>query len=275
MAAGIPSFFFIFLWLVYIPKNAKTLTWAKVFRQTIFEGATDSGQIPFHRGHTEGPGVFRSHDGVRIDFIPRKGEGWINKMFHGDKIPYLLGYTGKAVASNPETLAVLSAHQKLLEHREKIKEKLQKLVKEKQAKHPSLSTEEMRLVLKDFLESNPEAKSLMQQLEEAKANIEKVLVEQHKTEKDESGKPLRRYRKVKERLNAILLDPRILQEYITATLQPSQARHVHDVGYRQGYRDGSNPTAKFKGLFIVIIIGAAVAGVVLLLLMMSGGGAAT
>lgn len=263
--------FVAILWIAYVPKNAKTIFWAKVFRQDVLVGASDSGKLPFLRGHTEGPGVFRSHDGEVIDFIPRGSEAWINKTFHADKIGYLLGYVGKAVAGSFESAAVLSTHQMLLEHKEKIKKKLQKMADAEKKKHPLLNTDEMDIVLNDFLRTNPEAKLLIEQLKMAQANITKVIHEKHKTKTDKKGKPLRRTRKIKERLVAILLDPRIIQEYFTNTVQPSQARHVHDVGYRQGYRDGSNPMAKFKMVFILLIIMLPVVAIILLLLLGGGG----
>lgn len=274
MAFGIPVFVFGIIWILVVPKNAKTMFWAKVFRQTVFWGASDSGQMVAYRGHTEGPGIFRSSDGMRIDFIPRSSEGWINKTFHGDKIPYLIGYLGKAVAASYETVAVLTLNQELLEHRETIKTKLKKMVNKEKQKHPLLTPVEMDIVLKDFLNTNPEAVVLVDQLKKAQANIATVKTQQHKTRKDEQGNPLRRKIKEVKRRVAILLDSRILQWYITSTLQPSQSRHVHDIGYRQGYRDGSNPMAKFKMVLILLVIAIPIIAVVLLLLLGSGGTAA-
>lgn len=266
MAFGIPVFVFGFIWIVYMPKNNKTAFWAKVFRQTIFMAATDSGQVVFYRGHTEGPGVFRSHDGSRIDFIPRESEAWINKTFHGDKIPYLIGYVGKAVAGSFETIAVLRAHELLREHKNKINGKLAKMRKQKNFN----SELEMQAVFSDFLKNNKEGKELMEKLKQAQANVMK----EEKKYIEQDGKKLVRVKRSAQRLVAILLDPRIIQYYITNTLQPSQSRHVHDVGYRQGYRDGSNPAAKFKMVFILLIIAIPTVAIILLLLLGGGGTAA-
>jgi hypothetical protein len=252
--------FMAIFWLAYVPKNAKTILWAKIHRQDVLIGASDSGKLPFMRGHTEGPGVFRSHDGFVIDFIPRGSEAWINKTFHADKIGYLLAYVGKAVAGSFETVAVLTAHELLQEHKNKINDRLAKLRKANKGK----SELEMQTVFRDFLKNNPEGKLLLEQLKAAQAN---VTFKQHK---NDNGK--KKVRKVMQRLTAILLDPRIIQSYFTNTVQPSQARHVHDVGYRQGYRDGNNPMAKFTKVFLVLLI--VIIPIAIIALLLLGGGTA-
>lgn len=265
MAFGIPSFIFGFIWLIYVPKSSKTKFWAKVFRQDILELASDAGNLIYMRGKTEGPGIFRSHDGKRIDFIPRSAEGWVNKRFHCDKIAHFIGYAGKAIAGNFEMVAVLTVHDLLQEHKNKIR----KLVEAEKKRHKGLSESEMEVVLKHFLKTNSEAKELVERLEKAQATIKtavKIKV------KNAEGKDEYKIKQKIKRLSVLLIDPRTLMNHIKDSLQPSQARYVHDIGYQQGVNDTANPLGRHKLLIVALLIIAVVGGVIALLVF--GGGTA-
>lgn len=250
-----------------MPSSAKCKFWAKVFRQDILELATDAGNLIYLRGKTEGPGIFRTHDGKRIDFIPRSAEGWINKRFHCDKIAHFIGYAGKSVAANFEMITVLSAHETLQEYRNKIKALIDK--QRRQKKYSSLSPEEMDEVLRHYLKTNPEAKELMEKLKLAQANAK---FKTYRTIQNGDGTKSRIVKERLRRLSVLLIDPRILGSYIKDSLQPSQARYVHDVGYQQGVNDTNNPMAKmakYLVIFIIIIIPVAI----IALLLLGGSGA--
>lgn len=253
--------FIMLVWLAWIPKNAKTIVWAKLKRQDVFIAASDSGKLPFLRGNTEGPGIFRSHDGTVVNFIPRGSESWINKTFHYDKIGFLVGYIGKAISGSFETNAVLAAHELLQEHKNNINKKLKRLRK----KNPGKTESEMQAVFRDFLKNNPEGVLMLNKLKEARANITKL----KRVQKKNSKKP--RVHKKINRLVAILLDPRIIQNYFTNTVQPSQANHLIAVAYNMGYRDGSNPMAKFGKIILIALIIIIPVAIILLLLIMGGG----
>lgn len=248
-------------WLAWMPKNAKTIVWAKLKRQDVFIAASDSGKLPFLRGNTEGPGIFRSHDGKTISFIPRGSEAWINKTFHYDKIGFFLGYVGKAISGSFETFAVFSAHEMLQERKNEINRKFEGLRK----KYKGKTELEMQDIYRDYLKTDPEGRQLFEAFLNAKANITSK-----KKRKGKDGKT--KIRSNLKRLSAILLDPRVIQNYFTNSVQPSQADHLIRVAYDMGFKDGSNPMAKMAKYLIVLLI--IIIPVALIALLLLGSGAA-
>lgn len=220
MAAGIPLFILWLIWVMWIPKPAKAYIYAKLLRKIVDIEANDLGILNFKIGKVGGAGIFETRK-EEVEFVPRNPEPWVNKRFSADKIGTVISYSGKAVCVNPETLAVLEVNQLL---------HALKLLKNEGKLDTSVLPENLR-------------KSLENQF----LNIEDTEIHVR------SGK--RQKRKALKRMQAILLDPRILKTYVSKMISPAQIQYMLKKAYEKGYRDGQRPMyARLIPILIVMVL---------------------
>lgn len=237
MAFVTPIGFILFIWFVWIPKPARTYTYAKLFRQTVAQLANDLGNIRFIRGKVEGSGVFYTKK-EEVVFIPRSGEPWVNKRFSADKISTIYGYTGKALGAGPEMLATLEANQnlastQLLEGKDEV----------------DLS------VLPDDIRKSLEANRLNVEVKDG-AKGEVITTQRVAAAK-----------KGLKRLVVLLFDPRILRFFVSKMISPAQIQYMQKKAYEKGYKEGQRPMfARLIPIMIVMVM------IVLVFVTLFGGG---
>jgi len=140
-------------------------------------------------------------------------------------------------------------HQNLMTELHELKTAWEKLGKK--GEEPTLKD-----AFQGYWKKYPKARKLLQQLKDAKMNVRLI---KDKVQMEES------------REVAILMDPPVLQEYITKTLHPSQLFHANQVAYERGVNDTANPASKHKLLIIALLIVVVVVAVVAMLFLSGGG----
>jgi len=240
IAFAAPVFFIGAIYLLWVPRPSKAYIKAKALKQHVDIDANDMGILDFNVGKIQGPGMFTNKKEFTT-FIPRVPESWVNKTFSADGIRTLLSYGGKAISVSHETLAVLE---------------LNKMFAAEKSKPENKDKKEEELY-RAFMIEHPEAQKLLSGLGEAKA-----------VEEQGKGNKKTFLRKV-----AIILDPRIIKNYISKNAGGAQLKYYGKIKYNQGVAETESPTTKFKGIFIIIIIVMAVVGLALLFLSMNTGSA--
>jgi len=243
MAFLSPIVIVVVWWFGWVPRNARRICNAKLFKKDLFFEANDAGQIEVHYGTVEGPGMFSSGK-TKIAFMPLSAESWVNKVFSFNRMRCLFGYTGKGAAVNVETLAVMQANLDLEVAR------LQSASKEVDAETAK------KEALKKWLENSPDdvkphVAGLIQSLTSKYTNVEETTNEKNPKE------PARKM--------AVLLDPRNLKYFISKALSPTQIQYMQKKAYLKGLNDAEKGFLSKALPLILIVVG--VVGVIAFFLM--------
>jgi hypothetical protein len=256
MAAGLPSGFFLFMYFVWFPRASKAIVMAKLLKKDINIDINDMGVISFVKGQAEGAGIFRGGKEI-IKIIPRSPEAWMNKTFACDKMKYIFSYSGKAVAVNPATLAITALNQ------------IVNQTKNEPGNEKLTDTDAIAL----FVKKNPEAEGMVKNLLKNYASIPQYTEEIVEVPDTGEKKKVRKLRGI-ERKVAILLDPRLLKEYISQAIELAQIVYVMKKEYNKGYEDGKAPILG-RLIPIILVFGIVAALIVAVMLMFGGSGTAT
>jgi len=222
----VPVLFFIFFWVIWIPKPAKTYAGAKLTKQDVNIEATDAGTLHFWRGKTEGPGVFYGKKD-RVSFMHRSVEPWVNKKFSADRIGTILSYSGMAIQANPQHVGLLQTNQ-LLDADKELNKK----------KELDLS------VLPD---------NIRKSLEPCFVNVTEGDVREAEAIGEETDLT-KKQKALTGRRQVLLLDPRILNEANTQMVDPGQVHYVRTKAYNKGWEDRGTPLLK-RALPLLLSIG--------------------
>jgi hypothetical protein len=251
LAAGLPIGFFLFMFFAWFPRASRTIVMAKLFKKDINVDINDMGVISFIKGQAEGAGIFRGGKEI-IKIIPRSPEAWMNKTFACDKMKYIFSYSGKAVAVNPATLAITALNQIVSQ------------IKNEPGNEKLTETDAIAL----FVKNNPEAKNMVENLLKNYTSIPQYTEEEIEDKETGDKKKVRKLGSIQRKV-AILLDPRLLKEYISQAIELAQIVYVMKKEYNKGYEDGKTPILG-RMLPIILVFGIIAALIVAVMLMFGG-----
>ena len=252
IAAGLPIGVSLFLYFAWFPRASKAIIMSKLTKKDLNIDVNDMGVLSFISGQAEGAGIFRGKRDI-IKIIPRSPEAWMNKTFTCDKMKYIFSYSGKAVAVNPASLAIISLNQIV----NQIKNK------------PGNESITDQQALEYFMQKNPEAKNIIASLRNNFASIPEY--EYSEVVDAETGEKHKvKSQKSMSRRIAILLDPRLLKEYISQAIELAQIVYVMKKEYNKGYEDGRAPI--LGRLIPIILVFGIVAAMIVAVMLLFGGG---